>query len=333
MKFKVVTPPIALQQHTPETCEKYNSVQSIIPVMKDVTKTVTTERQGGSGMPQRGILMKGLESVQNPSDFLEAGFGRPPVPPIALTRYLYIKEEVLASLALSIFEKQKDEALFWAYELFNSGFQECAMEFLIAVYREMFKADNPRLENFLNARYDEWTADRTLTHILGTMVINLCDLTRKFNVEGFITQKFPPPTKTKDSAFYIMFSEDAAKKYDTVLDEAPRLTLEKACIYSARKNANAVFKCGHVDLSADQLKDMLFYKWIYYASFSPVWMDRILQYGGTVDHDTTSVEFLEPDDFYSVYGFEPDEQKPDVLQKLMGCGEKQMTEREFIEKY
>jgi hypothetical protein len=35
------------QQHPPGTWEKYNRVQSIIPVMKDGMKTVTTESWGG----------------------------------------------------------------------------------------------------------------------------------------------------------------------------------------------------------------------------------------------------------------------------------------------
>jgi len=70
----VLFPSSGTQQHPPGTWEKYNSGQLIIPVMKEGMKTVTTERWGGSGMPQRGILMKGLESS-------EAGFGRPEVPP------------------------------------------------------------------------------------------------------------------------------------------------------------------------------------------------------------------------------------------------------------
>jgi hypothetical protein len=41
------------QQHPSGTWEKYNRVQSIIPVMKDGMKTVTTERWGGGkGEPE-----------------------------------------------------------------------------------------------------------------------------------------------------------------------------------------------------------------------------------------------------------------------------------------
>ena len=51
--------------------------------MKDGMKTVTTESWGGVwNAALRHSDEGGLESVQNPSDLLEAGFGRPGVPPI-----------------------------------------------------------------------------------------------------------------------------------------------------------------------------------------------------------------------------------------------------------
>ena len=37
---------------------------------------------------------------------------------IVLTRYLYIKEEVLTSLFISILNKDRQQALFWAYEYY-----------------------------------------------------------------------------------------------------------------------------------------------------------------------------------------------------------------------
>ena len=47
-----------------------------------------------------------------------------------LTRYLYIKEDVLMSLLISILEKNYDQGLFWASELYFSGFQEEVVEYI-----------------------------------------------------------------------------------------------------------------------------------------------------------------------------------------------------------
>ena len=41
---------------------------------------------------------------------------------LVYTRYLYAVLEVKQSLLIALLEKQLDEALFWAYELYYSGF-------------------------------------------------------------------------------------------------------------------------------------------------------------------------------------------------------------------
>ena len=41
---------------------------------------------------------------------------------LVFTRYLYVKDEVRISLLVSILNKS-DDAIFWAYELFYSGFK------------------------------------------------------------------------------------------------------------------------------------------------------------------------------------------------------------------
>ena len=66
------------------------------------------------------------------------------------------------------------------------------------------------------------------------------------------------------------------------------------------------------------MKERYWYHWLYYASFSPIWLERIKQYGGTIDY-TNKIVLFEDDDlteeFYSLYGLEPDEQKECVQNK------------------
>jgi hypothetical protein len=57
---------------------------------------------------------------------------------IILTRYLYVKDEVLFSLWKSILLKNIDEALFWGYELYYSGFQEETFVLLMKLYYEFY---------------------------------------------------------------------------------------------------------------------------------------------------------------------------------------------------
>ena len=48
------------------------------------------------------------------------------------TRYLYLKEEVEVALLVSLLNKDKERALFWAYELYYSGL---ANELIVTLWR------------------------------------------------------------------------------------------------------------------------------------------------------------------------------------------------------
>lgn len=68
------------------------------------------------------------------------------------------------------------------------------------------------------------------------------------------------------------------------------------------------------------LKNMYFKNWLYHASFSPVWFDRIRKYRGYVDYTKISVEFVDEDLmqlFYLKYGYEPDEQSQNTTDKCL----------------
>ena len=52
---------------------------------------------------------------------------------IIFTRYLYLKDEVEIALLASLLNK-KDDALFWAFELYFSGFESELIEILWKIY-------------------------------------------------------------------------------------------------------------------------------------------------------------------------------------------------------
>ena len=51
-----------------------------------------------------------------------------------LTRYLYSRIEVKQSLFVSLLQRDVEQALFWGYELYYSGFQEETFEFVLDIY-------------------------------------------------------------------------------------------------------------------------------------------------------------------------------------------------------
>jgi len=259
------------------------------------------------------------------------------IPDIILTRYLYIKQEVLASLTFAILEKNRDEALFWGYELYYSGFEQEVIEFVNALYRDMFQLKNPRLEKFMASQTGIWQKDRTDV-ILGTLIVNL--LSREFEIDWFVLNGKPDPydPPIKDHKFYVVLAESDIEKYKSiVLPVAPRFMLSKACIFKTIKTANNVFGVGHKGIDSNTIQHMQCYDWLYYASFSPVWLNRINEHWGTINHADKTVTFADDDNqdkFYDLYGYEPDEQTMETQEKyahLMDC--EQMSIQEFCRKF
>lgn len=56
---------------------------------------------------------------------------------IVLSRYLYSITDVRQSLFLSILEHNTEQALFWGYELYFSGFQEEAFDYLMEIAKNI----------------------------------------------------------------------------------------------------------------------------------------------------------------------------------------------------
>jgi len=247
-------------------------------------------------------------------------------PIVILTRYLYIKQEVLASLALTLIESNFEEALFWAYELYYSGFQEECLEFIQAIYREWFSEKNPKLGKFLSNQHKKWLSSKD-DHVVGTMVRNIMNREFVIQVGGFGEGLFHEIPKNsvkefaKDTGFYVVMDPSAVEKYNTAEkgeDELPYLVPRRCCLYGTRKYANTAFNCYHKDTSNKDLYLIYRNHWIYYASFSPLWRERILSSKGYINNELKTVTFLNEDDqeeFYDEFGYEPDEQPKDLLQK------------------
>jgi hypothetical protein len=60
------------------------------------------------------------------------------------------------------------------------------------------------------------------------------------------------------------------------------------------------------------------YNWEYYANPCPLWAERFNQYNITIDDELAKITFNDDDhleDFYSKYGYEPDEQSIETESK------------------
>ena len=141
----------------------------------------------------------------------------------------------------------------------------------------------------------------------------------------------------KGKSIYINVEPEDIIPYETIIgsNELPHYrVLEK------------VYICGIDDLKhlslfklkrhKYNLKERYWDKWLYYASFSPLWSQRIKQHNGTIDMANQKVIFLDDDlmeEFYGLYGLEPDEQKQCVQNKSVMNIEKIHNWKWFNNKY
>lgn len=106
------------------------------------------------------------------------------------TRYLYEKEEVKIALQTSILDKKIEEALFWAYELFYSGFTCELYEVFWKTYYNFYATMNPSFEKYLlnnlSSSYS-LTNDEKGEKIVASVINNF--IIRPYTTDIFILQQ------------------------------------------------------------------------------------------------------------------------------------------------
>ena len=264
--------------------------------------------------------------------------------PLIFTRYLYSKEDVTHSLFISILHKNKDEALFWAYELYYSGFEVETMNFVLHVFNYIYEKYCPtHFTQFINNQFHIWYENHEISAvndtILGTILWNL--LQYDYDLTQFIDDYFQikrnvlrSPKSNKSRRLRLIMNERDIEKYKTLVGEPNQnwLVLKHAYKYSAHKEYDQLFKTTNMDFKREYLE-----KWLYHASFSPIWLYRLTEYDAVIDHETKSISF--PDEekeelFQSLYNYETDEQPAEISEKSIGNGnELQLSIEDFITQF
>jgi len=99
--------------------------------------------------------------------------------------------------------------------------------------------------------------------------------------------------------------------------QLPYKLLETFCKYGV--NDSGLLGAFHLNRPVD-FKQSWLTNWLYYASWSPAWTERIESYGGKRDDEKHAVLFESEDleeAFYNTFGLEPDEQKRETQEKII----------------
>ena len=215
------------------------------------------------------------------------------------TRYLYEHHQVKYSLQIALLGKCREEALFWTYELYHSGFQSEVWQWVRELYVEFYEDYNPRVKSHLDRMYLKWkeTGDACL---IGTVVGTLAIRDTK--------------DLGKRERFIVLYKDD---RHQTQEVGKARNYLRQVSQYPIRKEATDLAN-NICNVSPKMVREVyLGEDWVYYCSGTPIWETRIREGRGIVNHLGKRVAFESDDDleeFYERWGFEPDEQCEEMHQ-------------------
>ena len=200
----------------------------------------------------------------------------------ALTRYLYIHTDVEHTLRECFVNPQfstVDEALFWAYELYFSGFVVEIVEILSSIYAQYFVKPSEKFRQVIA----ELIADEDRTECIATIVHNL-----------FIKRKRHGPVvwvKYKKSNI-AKFCHKFISNDKTENDLSPATFLRTVRRYRVAANPIQLYNKTIDDAN-----------WVYFAYYAPLWRKRIHLFRKSMilDHDTETIRF-KTDGFANAFG-------------------------------
>lgn len=219
---------------------------------------------------------------------------------LVLTRYLYNKSLVIESLQKAIDEKVYDAALYWAYEIYYSGFEYEVIDYLMLLFENRYK-HHVKLRSYIRKKYEANKITKDPTFV-ATILKNMH------------VKNHDRPETVKPRC--IVVKVDQIADFKTV--ESPKhnwKVLQIVC-----KNPVTLMK-NIKQTEETKLLEIFRSKWLFYASRSPIWKARILEYHGKIDGRKKTVAFENDDDlegFHDQYDYEPDEQPLNIQKSCMG---------------
>lgn len=316
---------------------------------------------------------------------------------LILTRYLYAKNEVELALLVAILNKKVSSALFWAYELYYSGFINELKQLLFKIYIDFFVTQNDDtiiklcsqidtdekqlgvviqmfiLSNFNcdifylrqitslfenDYKYDE---NDTIEIIISKLIIsndyrsiaNWVLNVNKSVDNSTILQIFIDKCKTmktnktiklykymlslgldsklcllvqvlkliqsnivsKPFNFTLTFTDEQLTKYKSGPNVSHYKILKNANLFSI--NEFGMLHLFKLKRDKYNLRECYLNNWLFHASFSPLWKQRIEQFGGVIDTELKTITFDDDnlEAFYDLYGLEPDEHPKEIQDK------------------
>jgi hypothetical protein len=197
----------------------------------------------------------------------------------------------------------------------------------IDIYKHILtrsKLTNPKrlIKEYLNAT-------ETCKHIVSPKIILLAHIMSLVSKEQNMIGK---------KNFYVIVKPEEVVQYETIEtseDIRPYKILRNGCICGINDHQFLnLFMLERRNMK--NLSETYNTKWLYHASFSPIWFERIQMYKGYVNYEKQQVKFVSDyweEEFHNRYNYEPDEQPQIVKMKTISDFDRENNWLQFYEKY
>ena len=227
-----------------------------------------------------------------------------PIKDIVFTRRLYLKQGVIASLKKAIEIGHIENALFWGFELYTTGFEDEVINILCDHAVEIF-GKKSTFVIFAEKKKKENKKNREPTALV-TLIKNMISEYKKKRNNKIESKRFLA-AKPEETETYMTNIHD-------IKDVPHYRKLRHLCTCQIES----------IYLTNDEqseLLDIFRNDWLKYAAKTPLWRTRIENLEGSIRQEDGVVIF--PDDdlyesFLQTYGYEPDEQGVDIYEKCLG---------------
>lgn len=160
---------------------------------------------------------------------------------LEFTRYLYLKEHVKTAFIGSMLLKQKNEALFWAFELYHSGFRDDTFSIIWKTYYGFYASQNPLLEAYMKKKMLKDPTPKDDVYFIVSFISNM--LIRSFNLDVFMLSGVVVKTEEDDDAKMVTLLEALeTRNYESVAYYMNRVHKNKKDMADAAKTLKGFFE-------------------------------------------------------------------------------------------
>lgn len=159
---------------------------------------------------------------------------------IVFTRYLYLLDDARLALVGAILGREKEQALFWAYEIYFSGFYEEVLATLWDCYYNFYAVDHSTIEAAISKKQTAAVDDTGRELFISTFVLTM--VFRQHNIDVFLLRELGERVtfddETDDSFRQLLVSRDFEMITQYITNNTPT---KKAC-QDLSKEAQSYFQ-------------------------------------------------------------------------------------------